>query len=135
MALVDGQHGGPNFRTGSWQGYYGVDFEAVIDMGKVVNVSKIAATFLQDQRSWIFMPVKVEFSVSRTPNNFKTVTIIENNLADNIPEAIIKEFTKEGMEESARFIRIRAFNRGTCPAWHVGAGEKAWIFIDEITIE
>jgi hypothetical protein len=135
MALIDGQHGGPNFRTGSWQGYHGVDFEAVIDMGNVANVNKIAATFLQDQRSWIFLPEKVEFSVSRTPYDFKTVAIIENNLADNIPEAIIKEFKKDGLKEGGRYIRVRATNKGTCPDWHVGAGEKAWIFIDEITVE
>jgi hypothetical protein len=135
MALVDGQLGGPNFRTGSWQGYYGVDFDAVIDMGKVVEINKITATFLQDQRSWIFMPENVEFSVSRTPGNFKTIAIIENDVADNNPEAVIKDFMKEGIRESARFIRVRATNRGTCPAWHVGAGDKAWIFIDEITVE
>jgi predicted alpha-1,2-mannosidase len=135
MALIDGQHGGPNFRTGSWQGYQGVDFEAVVDMGKVMNVRKIAANFLQDQRSWIFMPEKVEFSVSRTNNDFKTVAVIENNVPDSIPQAIIKDFMKDGLNESARFVRVRAINRGTCPAWHAGAGEKAWIFIDEVTIE
>jgi predicted alpha-1,2-mannosidase len=135
MALIDGQHGGPNFRTGSWQGYYGVDFEVIIDMGRVANVNKIAATFLQDQRSWIFMPEKVEFSVSRTPDNFRTVAIIENDLAGNFPEAVIKEIEKDRMKESARFIRVQATNLGTCPAWHVGAGEKAWIFVDEITVE
>jgi len=135
MALVDGQHGGPNFRTGSWQGYHGVDFEALIDIGKVANVTKIAATFLQDQRSWIFMPEKVEFSVSRTLYDFKTVAIIENNLADNIPEAVIKEFKKDGLNEGVRYIRVHATNKETCPDWHVGAGEKTWIFIDEITVE
>jgi hypothetical protein len=135
LALIDGQHGGPNFRTGSWQGYHGVDFEAVIDMGKVMNVNKISATFLQDQRSWIFMPEKVEFSVSQTGDSFKTIAVIENNLADNIPEAVIKDFIKDKLKERARFIRVRAINRGACPAWHAGAGEKAWIFIDEITVE
>jgi predicted alpha-1,2-mannosidase len=135
MALIDGQHGGPNFRTGSWQGYYGVDFEAIIDKGKVTDVNRIGVTFLQDQRSWIFMPEKVEISVSRTTGNFKTVAIIENDVADNIPEAVIKEFVKDGIKESARFIRIRAVNRGTCPEWHVGAGEKAWIFVDEISVD
>jgi len=135
IALVDGQHGGPNFRTGSWQGYYGVDFEATIDMGKITNISKITASFLQDQRSWIFMPEKVEFSISHKAGDFHSVSIIENDLADNLPEAKIKVFSKEGMKESGRYIRVRATNRGTCPAWHVGAGEKAWIFTDEITVE
>jgi len=135
MALIDGQRGGPNFRTGSWQGYYGVGFEAVIDMGKIKNINKITASFLQDQRSWIFMPEKVEFSVSGDANDYRNVAIMTNDLADSIPEAVIKEFSKDRIKESGRYIRIRATNRGICPAWHVGAGEKAWIFVDEITVE
>jgi hypothetical protein len=135
LALIDGQRGGDNFRTGSWQGYYGVDFEATIDMGKITTINKIKASFLQDQRSWIFMPVNVEFSVSRKSFDFRTVAIIENDVPDTFPEAIIKEFVKDGMKESGRYIRIRATNRGVCPEWHVGAGEKAWVFIDEIIVE
>lgn len=135
IALIDGQHGGPNFRTGSWQGYYGVDMEATIDMGRITNIRKIAATFLQDQRSWIFMPESVEFSISRNNYDYRTVAIMENKISDDLPEAIIQEFAKDGMNESGRYIRVRAINRGICPAWHVGAGEKAWIFIDEISVD
>ncbi len=29
-------------------------------------------------------------------------------------------------------VRIRAKNRKLCPPWHTGAGNKAWIFADEI---
>jgi hypothetical protein len=134
VALVDGQHGGVNFRTGSWQGYQGVDVEVVVDMGQRKNINEISATFLQDQRSWIFLPVKVEFAVSDKNYDFRTVAIIENSISDSISQAVIKEFNKEGLKASGRYFRIKAYNRGTCPDWHVGAGEKAWIFIDEISI-
>jgi hypothetical protein len=104
-------------------------------MGRITKISKIAATFLQDQKSWIFMPVSVEFSISRNNYDYRTIAILENQISDDLPEAIIQEFAKDGMNESGRFIRVRAVNRGICPAWHVGAGEKAWIFVDEITVE
>jgi hypothetical protein len=35
----------------------------------------------------------------------------------------------------ARYVRVRAKNVGVCPAWHPGAGGKAWIFVDEIIVE
>jgi putative alpha-1,2-mannosidase len=35
----------------------------------------------------------------------------------------------------ARYIRMIARNRGICPPWHPGAGNKAMIFADEISIE
>jgi hexosaminidase len=34
----------------------------------------------------------------------------------------------------ARFVRVRARNVGICPSWHPGAGEKCWVFIDEIVV-
>ena len=35
----------------------------------------------------------------------------------------------------ARYVRMVAKTIGLCPDWHVGAGEKAWIFCDEIVVE
>jgi hypothetical protein len=135
LALVDGQKGGMNVRTGSWQGYQGVDFEMVIDLGNVLNINRISATFLQDQRSWIFMPVKIEFAISRSAFDYRTVAIYGNEVPQDLPEPVIREFNKDRMRERGRYIRIRAKNTGTCPDWHPGAGHKAWIFIDEVTVE
>jgi hypothetical protein len=135
IALIDGQHGGPNFRTGSWQGYQGDDLDAVIDMGKVMKVNKISVTFLQDQRSWIFMPENVEFSAGTSPGNLKSIGTTLNDVPDNLNDAVIKDFKKDGVSIIARYVRVHATNRKTCPSWHSGAGNKAWIFVDEISVE
>jgi hypothetical protein len=134
LGLIDGQRGGPNFRTGSWQGYHGVDFEAIIDLAKEIRLDKISASFLQDQRSWIFMPVEVEYFISSDGTNFRTIGKAMNDVQDDLPEAVIETFDADGSGESARFVKVKAKNRGVCPEWHVGSGDKAWIFIDEITI-
>jgi hypothetical protein len=34
----------------------------------------------------------------------------------------------------ARYVKVRAENAGPLPAWHPGAGGKAWIFVDEIAV-
>ncbi len=35
----------------------------------------------------------------------------------------------------ARFVRVKAANLGKIPAWHPGAGDDAFIFVDEIFIQ
>ena len=35
----------------------------------------------------------------------------------------------------ARYIRVHAKNVAICPQWHKGAGNKAWLFVDEIIIK
>jgi hypothetical protein len=46
----------------------------------------------------------------------------------------LKDFSLEAGSVNARYVRVRARNIGVCPDWHKGAGSKAWIFVDEITL-
>ncbi len=39
------------------------------------------------------------------------------------------------LDLKARYIKITAKNAGPCPEWHLGAGGKSWIFLDEILIK
>ncbi|MEL7118797.1 MAG: GH92 family glycosyl hydrolase, partial [Bacteroidota bacterium] len=64
-ALIDYILGEPDFRTGEWQGYYGVDLDAVVDLGSPTALSSIKISFIQDVNSWIFMPTKVVFETSK----------------------------------------------------------------------
>jgi hypothetical protein len=117
-----------------WQGYEGNDMNLTIDLGAAQKISRIAASFLQDQESWIFLPISVVFSLSDNGKIFRSFTEIKNNIPANIPGAVIKEFEKK-VSATARYINIKAKNRGVMPEWHQGRGGKAWIFVDEIVIE
>ena len=134
-ALIDYLRGGTDFRTGRWQGYHQVDLDAVVELEEVTDIRKISIGFLQDQNSWIFMPTKVEFQVSLDGLQFITVGVEENTLTDRTDKPVLHDFSTGPIRQRARFVRVVATNRGVCPPWHPGAGEKAWIFADEIVIE
>ena len=135
IALLDFIRGGENFRTGAWQGYYGVDFEVVIDLGKSQKINTLSASFLQEYKSWIWMPLYVDFYVSADGVNYSRVSRIENSIAEKEDGGIVKEFGKGRINKTARYIKVFAKSIEVCPEWHVGAGNKAWIFVDEITIK
>jgi hypothetical protein len=59
---------------------------------------------------------------------------IQIALKKNI-HTVTETFSGEASGTEARYIRILAKSIGSCPEWHVGAGEKAWLFADEIIIE
>jgi hexosaminidase len=46
-----------------------------------------------------------------------------------------REFVIPCERATARFVKVRAVNISVCPSWHKGAGGKAWVFVDEITVE
>ena len=54
---------------------------------------------------------------------------------DNIEGSLQKDFKLNVKNLKARYIKIKAENYGICPDWHLGAGGKTWIFVDEITIK
>lgn len=134
-SLTDGIRGSVNLRDGYWQGFLGNDCEVVIDLGKIMPVMSITATFLQNPDSWVFLPTIVEYSLSQ---NGKTESIYNDktNLISPKDKGPFVQpfgvFFPEGV--SARYLTIKAKNIGACPSWHEGAGEKAWLFIDEITV-
>lgn len=136
MALIDMIKGGENFKTGTWQGYEGVDLYATVELKEKQSLNEISAGFLQDMVAWIFFPSKVEFWISEDGKNFSLAETVVNNTPLNEKGAIVKKFfTKKVKGEKAKFIRVIATNIKVCPPWHLGAGGKAWIFADEITIK
>jgi predicted alpha-1,2-mannosidase len=133
-ALIDYLKGSNNFKTGFWQGYQGQDVEAIVDLGKIENVTKISTGFLQDIRSWIWFPEWVEYYASADGQNFKKLKTIKNDFSIKKEGSFITQFEfKTNLK--TRYIKMIAKNFGDCPDWHLGAGGKTWIFVDEISIE
>jgi hypothetical protein len=133
--LIDGIKGTTNFHDGLWQGYEGVDFEGIIDLGEVKEISSVAPTFLFNQDSWIFLPEKVEISLSGDNIEFNNIKTIVNDVPQKSTEVLIKEFTASYNKEKARYVKVKAASIMKCPDWHSGAGGKAWLFIDEILVK
>jgi predicted alpha-1,2-mannosidase len=132
--LLDGILGTENWRKGDWQGYQSQDFEAVVDLQEVKSITEISARFLQDQRSWILMPTKVEYYISDDNVNFTYFGSVNNTLDPKIEENIILNYTANE-NKKARYVKVIAKNFGKLPEWHQGAGGDAFIFVDEITVK
>lgn len=134
--LLDGILGTENWRKGDWQGYQSQDFEAVVDLKEVKNINEISSRFLQEQRSWILMPTKVDYYISDDNLNFTYFGTVSNTLDPKLEENTILNFTSnESKGKKARYVKVIAKNFGKLPEWHQGAGGDAFIFIDEITIK
>jgi predicted alpha-1,2-mannosidase len=134
--IIDGQHGTTNWKSGGWQGYQGQDFESVIDLGKPTQIQSITSSFLQDTRSWILFPKKVEYFISEDGKNYILFGIIENGVAAEDYSVQIRSFSSTlPTKVSTRYIKVKAFNYGKLPQWHQGNGGEAFIFIDEIELK
>ncbi len=134
-ALTDGEWGSSNFDDGRWQGFEGEDLEAVIDLGREIEIHSIRAGFLQDNPSWIFLPSQVTYSLSRDGVNFETAAAVEWPLPEDMGPITTRTFYAELTDTTARFVRVIAKNIGTLPECHPGSPVGLpWLFADEIQI-
>jgi hypothetical protein len=133
-ALTDGLRGIDDYHF-NWLGFEGEDLEAIIDLGTETIIREISADFLQDIQSWVFLPKQLSASYSTDGQKFTEIGSDVNITPDNKTGAFIQTYSIPAGEVNARYIKVRAEALKTCPAWHIGSGEKSWIFTDEIMIK
>jgi len=135
QGLLNGINGSIHYRDGNWQGFSGVDFEVVIDLGSATDISSISVGFMQNMTTWIFLPSSIKFYVSESdPENFVEAGSFLNAVPMEEKEAMVKNFSKNLSGINARYVKIHAKNPGPCPDWHPGAGGPSWVFVDEVVI-
>jgi hypothetical protein len=135
-ALIDGIFGTEDFRTGTWQGYFDKDVIATIDLGSLKQIQSISTQFLQDQKSWIFLPTEIEILTSVDGENFKSAYKKQFQKVKPIDAPSIEKLNIDVEEENIRYVKIIAKKLGQLPEWHLGYAQdgRSWLFIDEIEI-
>jgi predicted alpha-1,2-mannosidase len=134
-ALIDGIKGTENWRAGEWQSYYGNDFEAIVDFKKVRNVQQVKCYFLQDTRSWIWMPTEMEISSSNNGKDFVSVGTTKNRIDEKDETVQVANLQVDFSSLKTRYIKIKAKNYGIIPTWHLGAGNTSHLFISEVEVK
>ena len=135
LTLVDGMTGTSAYNDGYWQGWQEKDMEVIVDLEVIQKIKKVSFSFLESQKSWIFLPssAQVSFSNDNTIfDNIKKINIV-NRTPNEKANRQIFEINQIGI--SARYVKVKGVNLKKCPDWHPGAGGKTWLFTDEIIIE
>lgn len=132
-ALIDGLKGSSDFRTGQWQGWWGDDMIVQLDLGSLKQIDTIGGEFLQDVRSWIWMPKELQIRVSIDGRTYTDLGSVKNTVPmDDYDSKLTQSMELIVPVQSIRYIQFTAKNAGTVPDWHPGKGGKSWIFSDEV---
>jgi len=132
--LTDGIRASNDSRN-NWVDFQGRDLDAVIDLGQIQKVHHIECAFYQ-LAAWLsLVPKRVEFYISRDGKKFTLVGANDNTLPIDQWDSYQRDFMADFKAEDARFIRVVAKTLGNTPESHPGAGQPAWMHIDEIVVE
>jgi hexosaminidase len=135
FTLTDSLHGSMDFHDSLWQGWEGDDMEAVVDLGKLTPIREVELTTLQVMRSWILLPRRVLIWLSDDGAAWRPVADLTHDVPHERDGSFPHRFSQSlPAGTRARYVKVRAVNAGPLPAWHPGAGGKAWVFADEVSV-
>ncbi len=120
--LTDGYRGGNSYGDGKWQGFTN-DLDVVIDLGDVVKLNSLSATFMQITGPGVYMPDYLEVYVSDDGKSFKKVGHDDNDVSKDNKELTFKTFSCDLSNMQARYVWVLAKNE-----------QHAFIFTDEIVV-
>lgn len=131
--LTNGIHGSNDYKI-QWLGWDVPRFEAVVDLGADREVARITATYLQTLTDWIFFPKQVTFYVSTDGTHFTQVGMEAQPEVNRAVAVGVRDFSCTA-NTRGRYVKVVTDGVGICPPWHLGAGGKAFAFLDEIIVE
>jgi hexosaminidase len=118
-------------RSSEFLGFEGTDCEAVIDLGKTDTIKSVIVHLLNQTASWIWRPQYAEVFSSPDGKNFTSIKMTDDLIPGAVNNATMKiEFNPL----STKFIKVVIKNWGEIPDGNPGAGNKAWLFVDEIEV-
>jgi hypothetical protein len=135
--LTDGITGEPNYFF-NWLGFEATDFEAVVNLDKTVEINSIRTNFLQEVKSWIWLPKSVEYSISEDGENFKKVGEVKRKSDEKQIGIFTESFVLPLNGLKTKYVKIKTNSLINCPVWHIGHNHgngKAFLFVDEIIIQ
>jgi hexosaminidase len=123
-------------KSNEFLGFSGTDLDVTIDLGAVTEVKKVTLHALEQQGSWIYLPSKVEVTYLLSADTDKRGMLGPTKMAsvDVLQEKGINKIEIPGTH-SCRYVRVVAKNFGVIPSGNAGAGNPAWLFVDEIEVE
>ncbi|MCW3109030.1 MAG: beta-N-acetylhexosaminidase, partial [Segetibacter sp.] len=130
FTLVDGIINEKGGRTSQSVGFQS-DVDATIDLGASQQISNVAVHALKSGGSYVYPPQSIEVSGSADGKTFNTLGSTTSISETPGTKAIMKV---DFAPATTRYVRVLIKSLPAVPAGQRGAGEKPWLFLDEIQV-
>jgi len=131
-SMINGIQGSDErYGDDEWLGFEGEDFEALIDLGYLTKLDSVQMRFYRGEGQWIYLPASLSVFCSADGQNFQRCgrALSIDGISKVVPASI--PLNAKGTH---RYLKIKVRNYGKIPAGKQGAGHRAWLFVDEISI-
>ena len=148
QVLHDGHLGITGNYSEGWTGFSGRDsVDLTIELAEAATLEQVTIGFCHSVNDWVLGPDSVEVQWSRNGRSYtpwqplRSTRPFDRSRNASGRLAMRRHFApRQGLFHPAeaskvRYIRLRIHCPNTLPEWHVGAGQPAWLMIDEIDVK
>lgn len=133
-ALTDGLAGGISYSDSEWLGFSGDDIIATIALPHNLNdCDTFFCHMLEHVNAWILPPKQISVYSKTTLGHWQLCGTLKNIQPIHFQQASIRLFKIPLQIKPATELKVIIKNQ-LLPSWHSGAGNPAWLFIDEAGI-
>jgi hexosaminidase len=120
-------------RSREFLGFSGTDCIATIDLGSMHFIEQITIHSFEQKASWIHPPAGAVVEISDNGTDFRPLESTSETIVDDRKR--VEKIRFRFASTNGRYIKVSVKNAGIIPARQAGAGNKAWLFVDEIEVE
>lgn len=118
----------------NWVGLVNHDIDPIIDFGVKTSFKKVSLQYVNGRNSWIYPPTGVLLFVSDDGKTFQQIAQRSIN-TDKIDGTKVEQVTIDLPETKTRYLKVVVKTFGVIPEDEEGAGNGAWLFVDEVVVE
>ncbi len=131
-SIINGVNGSDErYGDAEWLGFDdGKNLELWIDLGQSETLNLAEFRFFKGEGQWIYLPKRVSVLGSKDGEGFSLI----NAAADFDTSTKVAKVSLDLKKNEVQYLTIIIENYGLIPEGRQGGGSKAWMFVDEITI-
>ncbi len=120
-----------HFGDPEWLGFQGKDLDALISLGREMDLSSVNLRFFNGKKQWIYPPREVMVLISNDGLRFREVAI---DAVQDSGEQIISTRLRFPNTKGS-YLKVQVKRYGVIPEGAPGGGHEAWLFVDELVVE
>lgn len=131
--LIDSEKGiAGNFRSPFWLGFKDNPMETLFIFDQPEAVNKLVLSYALNMGSYIMPPQKVEIWAGPDRDNMRKLKEVRPTQPTGYRANTVEAVTIDFATTEYPVYKLVAYPIAVMPTWHAGAGDKGWVFSDEV---
>lgn len=136
QTLNDGLKGNENYASGRWLGFYNnKTVEVTIDLGSEQEVNQVSTEAIINLPAYIMGVSYISVATSTDGINFSEAGNMDYPEDTDVNRIDLDTYDVAFPPTNARYVKVIIKPSSALPKGHYAAGEPAFLFLDEITID